>query len=107
MTGKPVWQATDKTNPYQNEWDVLVKAIRNGTKHNEVQNGVYASVTSSMGRMAAHTAQVITFDQMMNCEHEFAPNVDKLTMTSDAPLMPDKTGKYPVPRPGILLDREF
>jgi predicted dehydrogenase len=36
MTGKPVWQATDKTNPYQNEWDVLVKAIRNGTKHNEV-----------------------------------------------------------------------
>lgn len=107
MTGKPVWQATDKTNPYQNEWDVLVKAIRNGTKHNEVQNGVYASVTSSMGRMAAHTAQVITFDQMMNCEHEFAPTVDKLTMTSDAPLMPDKTGKYPVPRPGILLDREF
>ena len=31
-----------------------------------------------MGRMAAHTGQEITFDEMLNCEHEFAPNVDKL-----------------------------
>ena len=26
-----------------------------------------------MGRMAAHTGQEITFDDMLNCEHEFAP----------------------------------
>jgi hypothetical protein len=57
--------------------------------------------------MAAHTGQVITFDQMLNSEHEFAPNVDKLTMTSDSPLMPLANGKYPVPQPGILNDREY
>ena len=39
-----------------------------------------------MGRMAAHTGQVITCDEMLNCEHEFAPDVDKLTMDSPAPL---------------------
>jgi hypothetical protein len=60
-----------------------------------------------MGRMAAHTGQVITYDQMLNCEHSFAPGVDKLTSTSDSPLMPDATGKYPVPQPGILIDREY
>jgi hypothetical protein len=60
-----------------------------------------------MGRMAAHTGQIITFDQALNCEHEFAPNVDKLTMDSPAPLRLNSDGNYPVPQPGILKDREY
>jgi len=60
-----------------------------------------------MGRMAAHTGQVVTFDQMLNCEHEFAPDVDKLTMDSPAPLQAGKDGKYPVPQPGKNGRREF
>lgn len=107
LTGTPKWIATDRTNPYQNEWETLMKAIRNNTPYNEVPRGVQASVATSMGRMAAHTGQVITYDQMLNCEHSFAPNVDKLTSTSDSPLMPDATGKYPVPQPGIVIDREY
>jgi len=106
-SGSPVWQTTDRSNPYQVEWDVLMAAIRANTPFNEVKRGVEASVATSMGRMAAHTGQVITFDQMLNCEHEFAPNVDKLTASSDAPLMPGPDGKYPVPKPGILTEREF
>ncbi len=60
-----------------------------------------------MGRMAAHTGQEITFDDMLNCEHEFAPDVDKLTMASPAPLVADKDGKYPQPMPGITKAREY
>ena len=60
-----------------------------------------------MGRMAAHTGQVITFDDMLNCKHEFAPDVDKLTMDGPAPLQVDPHGHYPFPQPGILRDREF
>ena len=60
-----------------------------------------------MGRMAAHTGQIITFEQMLNSKHEFAPNADKLTMDGPAPVMPDADGKYPVPRPGILTQREY
>ena len=60
-----------------------------------------------MGRMAAHTGQEITFDEMLNCEHEIAPGVDKLTMDSPAPLQADPDGKYPVPQPGIVTDREY
>ena len=105
-TGKPEWQSTDNANPYQNEWDSLVLAIRNDKPYNEVKRGVEASVTSSMGRMAAHTGQVITFDQMLNCDHEFAPNLDKLTAETDSPLMPGANGRYPVPTPG-LNKREY
>jgi hypothetical protein len=61
-----------------------------------------------MGRMACHTGQVVTFDDMLNCPHEFAPTVDKLAMNSPAPLQIDpKLKHYPYPQPGILTDREF
>ena len=97
----------DQQDPYQNEWNDLVDAIRNDKPYNEVKRGVEASLVSSMGRMAAHTGQEITFEDMLNCEHEFAPDVDKLTMNSAAPLPADKDGKYPVPMPGITKKREY
>ena len=82
-------------------------AIRNDKPYNEAKRGVEASLVTSMGRMAAHTGQEITFDDMLNCEHEFAPDVDKLTMDSPAPLKADKDGKYPMPEPGIKKNREY
>ncbi len=94
-------------NPYQNEWNDLVDAIRNDKPYNEVQRGVEASVVTSMGRMAAHTGQTISFDDMLNCEHEMAPDVDKLAMDSPAPVQADAHGKYPVPQPGIITKREY
>jgi len=37
---------------------------------------------------------------MLNCEQEFGPGIDKLTMNSPAPLQVGPDGKYPVPQPG-------
>lgn len=105
--GKLVWESTDTSNPYQNEWEKLVGAIRANTPHNEVKRGVNASVVSSMGRMAAHTGQEITFDMMLNCPHEFAAGLDGLTFDSPAPLQPGPDGRYPVPRPGLSPTREY
>lgn len=107
ITGTPVWQSSDNSNPYQNEWESLVTAIKNNKPYNEVKRGVEASLTSSMGRMAAHTGQIITFDAMLNCEHEFAPGLDTLTSSSPSPLMPGPNGRYPVPMPGTNPKREY
>jgi hypothetical protein len=60
-----------------------------------------------MGRHAAHTGQEVTWEEFFNHDHEFAPDVDKLTMDSPAPLKADEHGKYPVPMPGIVKDREY
>jgi hypothetical protein len=57
--------------------------------------------------MAAHTGRVIKFEEMLNCEHEFAPDVDRLKMDSPAPLRAGRDGKYPVPQPGIQTKQEF
>ncbi len=95
-------------NPYQVEWDDLMHAIRKDKLYNEVKRGAEASLVTSMGRMAAHTGQRVTFEQTLNCKCEFAPDVDKLTMTSPAPLQLDKlTKRYPIPQPGIVTDREY
>jgi predicted dehydrogenase len=94
-------------NPYQLEWDDLVEAIVKDTPYNEVPRGVEASLVTSMGRMAAHTGQEITYEQMLNSPQEFAPNVAKLTPDGPAPVMPDANGKYPVPMPGKIGEVEY
>jgi hypothetical protein len=102
-----VWESKDASNPYQNEWEDLIEAIRSDQPYNEVKRGVEASLVQCMGRMAAHTGQEITYEQMLNCPHEFAPGLDQLTMDSPAPLQADASGRYPVPQPGINTKREY
>lgn len=97
----------DETDPYTNEWNDLVDAIRNDKPYNEAKRGVEASLATSLGRMAAHTGQIVTWDDLLNSDHEFAPDVDKLTMTSPAPLEANEEGKYPVPTPGFKKLREY
>ena len=94
-------------NPYQLEWNDFVAAIIKDEPYNEVPRGVEASLVTSMGRMAAHTGQEITYEQMLNCQHEFAPDVDKLTVYGPAPVMPDENGHYPIPLPGQNREVEY
>lgn len=94
-------------NPYDVEWQDLLNAIHSDTPYNEVERGVAASVVTNMGRMAAHTGQIITYDEALNHPIAMAPNVAELTLISNSPLMPDADGKYPIPEPGIKKDREY
>jgi predicted dehydrogenase len=105
-----LWTSKDtpgQENPYVNEWDDFLDAIRNDKPYSEAKRGIEISTVSSMGRMAAHTGQEITYDDMLNCEHEFAPDVDKLTFDSPAPVQAGKDGKYPGPMPGVTTKREY
>jgi len=102
----PSGRRITESNPYQDEWNHLLEAIRNGEEYNEVDRGVAASVVTSMGRMACHTGQVVTYDQMLNANH-FGPGADKLTMESDSPLKANPDGTYAIPEPGVKKDREY
>ncbi|MEK7675233.1 MAG: Gfo/Idh/MocA family oxidoreductase [Verrucomicrobiota bacterium] len=97
----------DEQDPYQNEWNDLVDAIRNDKPYNEVKRGVEGSLVTSLGRMAAHTGQEVTYEEILNSDHEFAPGLDKLAADSPAPLQAGPDGKYPVPAPGIKTKREY
>jgi predicted dehydrogenase len=100
------WESKNHSNPYQNEWDDLIDAIHQDKKYNEAKYGAEASNTCNMGRMAAHTGQIITFEDALNHEHEMAPNIGDLQL-GPGPLPSDANGKYPVPMPGITTKREY
>ncbi|WP_153557059.1 Gfo/Idh/MocA family oxidoreductase [Roseimaritima sediminicola] len=94
-------------NPYQLEWDHLIDAVRNDLPYNEVERGVMASAVTSMGRMVAHTGQEMTLEQFMKHDHEFAPEIESLTLDSESPLKANADGKYPVPMPGLVKKQEY
>ncbi len=105
-----IWESKPKPgeeDPYVNEWVDLMDAIRNDKPYNETKRGVEASLVTSMGRMAAHTGREITYEQILNSDHEFAPGLDTLTMDSPAPLKAGPDGRYPVPMPGRTTKREY
>lgn len=101
-------QEERERSPYEIEWENLLAAIRNNEPYNEVPRGVKASLVTAMGRMAAHTGQIVTYEDMLKCEHEFAKGVEKIKSFDDAsPLQADEDGKYPIPEPGVKKDREY
>lgn len=103
-----IWSAEQpEPNPYQMEWDDFMAAIREDKPYNEAHRGTSSSLTTAMGRMACHTGQIVTWDDMLNCEHEFAPQLAELTLDGPSPLMAGPDGTYPVPMPGIKKTREF
>ncbi|WP_437222094.1 Gfo/Idh/MocA family protein [Planctomicrobium sp. SH661] len=108
VRSKLAWQYPVKEgSPYKQEWADLIDAIRNDKPYNEVPRGVRSSLVTSMGRMAAHTGQEITFDELLNGDHEFAPGLSELTSDGPAPVQMTENGKYPIPAPGLKGKREY
>ncbi|MCA9436527.1 MAG: Gfo/Idh/MocA family oxidoreductase [Candidatus Omnitrophica bacterium] len=94
------WEPEEETrNPYQVEWDELLTAIREDKPYNEVQRSAYTNMTALMGRAAVHTGQIVTWDQMMDSNFQFASSVD-FTMESPSPVPANADGHYPIPVPG-------
>jgi len=96
-----VWEpAKERVSPYVEEWRVLLDAIRNDRKHNEVERSAYADLATSMGRAAVHSGKIVTWDEMLASNFQFCPEIDRLTPDTPAPAVADGAGRYPIPVPG-------
>jgi len=87
-------------NAYQKEHDLLLEAIRKDIPYNETERSAYAAMAGILGRMAAESGQVITWEQAMASNLELAPGLDHYTIESDPPVKPNTQGRYPVAMPG-------
>lgn len=96
-----LWAAEQpEPNPYRVEWEHLVAAIIAGEPYNEVKRGAEASLVTAMGRFAAHTGRLVTYDEMLECPDDLTAGVAELRDDSPAPLLADADGRYPTPQPG-------
>ena len=95
------WRAPkEAVTPWQAEWDVLLDAIRRDRPHNEAGRAALSNLADIMGRAAAHSGKIITWDEAMASNFQFCPDIDRLTDDSAPPVQADAQGCYPVPVPG-------
>lgn len=95
------WRAEkEPITPWQAEWDDLLESIRKDRPHNEAKRAAFSNIADLMGRAAAHSGQIVTWDAMMASNFQFCPNIDQLNDDSPPPVQADAQGRYPVPVPG-------
>jgi predicted dehydrogenase len=99
------WRAgPDAATAWQEEWNVLLRAIREDKPHNEAKQAALSNLADLMGRAAVHSGKVITWDEAMASGFQFCPNLDQLTADSPPPVKADAQGRYPVPVPGKWVE---
>ncbi|HLB74435.1 MAG TPA: Gfo/Idh/MocA family oxidoreductase [Sedimentisphaerales bacterium] len=90
----------ERWNAYDHEHDLFFDAIRKNKPYNETERCACAAMTGILGRMAAESGKMITWDEAMASNLELAPGLDDYTMDSEPPVKPDADGNYPIAMPG-------
>lgn len=97
----PVQIGRGGVNPYFVEHQVLLDSIRSGNPIDESQDGAESTMTSILGRMAAHSGQQIAWDDAIKSEVRLIPKDQRWAFDVDPPVMPDAEGNYPIAVPGV------
>ncbi len=92
FSGESRWRYRgEANNMYQTEHDALFASIRNAQPVSDLVNGSRSTLLAIMGRMAAYTGKVVTWEDALNSKENLAPSEYNW---GDAP-------QRPVPMPGV------
>ncbi len=97
ISGPSKWRyrADDNAPPldmYQSEHNEMFAALRDGKPINNAEKAASSTLLALMGRMAAYTGEVITWDKAMNSQESLVPA--SFDWNDDLP-------RRPVPVPGV------
>ncbi len=102
ITGATNWRYDkDIVSPYLAEQAALVEAIKSGNPINSGSYMVPATMIGVMGQIACYTGQPITYAETSQADVEFGPSPDTSNFETPPPSLPDATGNYPLPIPGL------
>lgn len=96
--------APDTETPWDYEWIDFIDSIRNDRPHNEAQRAVYSDFASLMGRAAAHTNQIVTWEEVTNSQFQFCDYLDELSSDSPPPVTADDEGYFTAPHAGLWTE---
>lgn len=83
---------------HQVEHDDLFAALEEGRRYNEGDYGITSTMTAILGRMAAYSGQVVTWDEAMKSETNLSP--ERYHWDAEPPIGPDPDGMYACAMPG-------
>jgi hypothetical protein len=93
IDGPKRWRFRDEEkNMYDLEHEALFNSIRKGEVINDGNRMMLSTLVAIMGREAAYTGQLITWDQMLACTQDLAPDTLKWG---------DSFKPTPMPMPGV------
>lgn len=74
LRGNDLWRFSGSGNDmYQAEHDELWASIRAGKPINDCERGANSNLMAIMGRLAAYTGQVVTWEQALNSQQRLGP----------------------------------
>jgi predicted dehydrogenase len=100
-----LWEAPkEEFTAWQAQWNDFTRAIREDTPFNQAERAAKSNLAAIMGRAAVHMGRNITWEEAMASEFQFNPQTDNLDYDSEAPIVADENGQYPVPIPGLWTE---
>jgi myo-inositol 2-dehydrogenase / D-chiro-inositol 1-dehydrogenase len=90
IRGENAWNFVRQNDnqPYQAEHNVLISAIREGRRINNLRYVAESTLTAIMGRTSAYTGQAVTWDNALNSAEELMPPNLDWNMTLAVPPVP-------------------
>ena len=88
-----------EANPYQVEHDEFFKSIRSNDIISDAENGAKSTLSAIMGRMATYSGKTVTWDEVLNSNHQIMP--ESVDWDTTPPSLPDENGFYSIPKPGV------
>jgi len=88
-------------NPYDDEQKALINAVRNGDPINSGHYMVNSTMVTVMGQIACYTGKPTKWDEVCASDLEYGPSPDSASFDTEPPTLPDATGNYPLPLPGL------
>jgi predicted dehydrogenase len=85
ITGERAWTFNARTNdnhPYEQEHVALIRSIRTGQPINDLRRVAESTLTAIMGRMAAYSGQLVTWEDALNSQLSLVP----ANVTFDTPM---------------------
>jgi len=98
--GKDIIRMRGKGGGHQQEQHDLVEALVAGKIYNEGDYGAMSTFTAIPGREACYSGKKLNAKELLEEGRDYCPGIDKYTMDTNPPAMPDAEGHYPVAVPG-------
>ncbi len=102
IEGAHPWRFEGPHNdPYQAEQSALIAAVRAGEPIHSGGHMNRSTLQTVMGQLSCYTGKPVRWEEILESTVEFGPGPDEAGFDTPPPSLPDESGNYPLPQPGI------
>ncbi len=91
----------EQNNPYDAEQKALIDSVRDGKPINSGYHMVGSTMIGVLGQIACYTGKSTKWDEAYKSDLCYGPTPEESNFDTTPPSVPDATGNYPLPLPGV------